>query len=112
MLNARLLFLAIVLVPFALIGYQISSNGWSVTLAWASVLLLAVYTGLWFLVRYHSRHTAYQCDLCKRGFAISTAVNISSPHYSGKKRLRCPFCEEVSWCHEMDRSDLPPDQYE
>ncbi len=61
-------------------------------------LVLLVGGGLYLLVRWHAKNTAYICPKCNHTFAISTLRDFLSPHMIEKKLLRCPECGESSWC--------------
>ena len=61
-------------------------------------LLTLVGVGLFLLVSWHAKYTAYICPKCGHTFMISTAKDFLSPHMVDKKLLRCPKCDESSWC--------------
>jgi len=61
-------------------------------------LFLVVGMGLYLLVRWHAKTTAYICPNCEHTFAVSTLTDLLSPHTINKKVLRCPSCGESSWC--------------
>jgi len=85
LLSAAILAGAIFLIPFH----------WPVGfIVW---LLILFGGGLFSLVRWHAKNTAYMCPKCGHTFMISTAKDFLSPHMSDKKLLRCPKCGESSW---------------
>ena len=60
--------------------------------------LALVMGGLYLLVRWHSKHHAYQCPNCGHSFEIGTWENFISPHGVTKSGgewtlLRCPACK-------------------
>lgn len=64
-------------------------------------LLILVGGGLFSLVRWHAKNTAYICPKCGHTFMISISKDFLSPHMGNKKLLRCPKCGESSWCKAM-----------
>ncbi|MDH7576965.1 MAG: hypothetical protein QHH75_03875 [Bacillota bacterium] len=58
--------------------------------------LLLTAGGLFLLVRWHARSTAYICPKCSHFFMISVAEDFLSPHMMDKKLLKCPKCREKS----------------
>jgi len=86
LLTAAILAGAIFLIPFH----------WPVGfIVW---LLILFGGGLFSLVRWHAKYTAYICPECGHTFMISTAKDFLSPNMVDKKLLRCPKCDESSWC--------------
>ena len=86
LLTAAILAGAIFLIPFH----------WPVGfIVW---LLILFGGGLFSLVRWHAKNTAYICPKCGHTFMISTTKDFLSPHMGDKKLLRCPKCDESSWC--------------
>ncbi len=77
--------------------------GWTVI-----ILALLVISGV-FLIRWHARHTGYACDGCGFRFVVNAWVDFLSPHKAGVKMLRCPRCGLCSWCEEIDRDMIPPE---
>lgn len=59
--------------------------------------------GLYVLVRWNSKHTAYICPKCNNEFTISTLTDFISPHMVTTKLLKCPSCGKLSWCHAIDK---------
>ena len=64
-------------------------------------LILIVGAGLYFLIRWHAKNTAYICPRCSHIFTISTLKDFLSPHMIDKKLLHCPECGENSWCKDI-----------
>jgi hypothetical protein len=64
-------------------------------------LVLFVAGGLYFLIRWHAKNTAYICPKCNNTFAISTLTDFLSPNLIDKKLLRCPECGVSSACKEV-----------
>lgn len=81
----------------------IYTNGFPIGFA---AWLVAVAAGLGWLVRWHAKNTAYLCLKCDHSFAIAPLRDFLSPQLSQKKLLRCPRCEESSWCREISRSEM------
>jgi DNA-directed RNA polymerase subunit RPC12/RpoP len=61
------------------------------------LLVPVVGGGLFLLVRWHARVTAYRCGNCGNEFEISTLADFLSPHLPQKKFLKCPGCGHRSW---------------
>ena len=60
-------------------------------LVWAVVVVC----GLFLLVRWHAKSTAYRCTNCGHEFEISLLTDLISPHGIGNggwKYLKCPQC--------------------
>jgi len=60
-------------------------------LLWAVIVI----GGLFLLVRWHVKSTAYRCTNCGREFEISLFTDLISPHGIGNggwKYLKCPQC--------------------
>ena len=60
-------------------------------LAW----VLIVAGGLYLLVRWHAKSTAYRCTECGHEFEISLLTDLISPHGTSKggwHYLKCPRC--------------------
>jgi DNA-directed RNA polymerase subunit RPC12/RpoP len=62
--------------------------------------LIIVGIGLFFLVRWHAQNSIYLCPNCGHTFVISTLTDFISPHFPNRKLLKCPQCNERSWCSE------------
>ena len=60
-------------------------------------LLIIVGGGLFYLVRWHSKNTAYHCPNCHNEFEISGWEDFISPHAIDKKYLKCPYCGKRKW---------------
>jgi predicted RNA-binding Zn-ribbon protein involved in translation (DUF1610 family) len=69
-------------------------------------LLLLCGVGLFSLVRWHAKNTAYICPNCGYIFTISTRKDFLSPHMIDKKLLRCPKCGESSWCKAISANSV------
>jgi DNA-directed RNA polymerase subunit RPC12/RpoP len=69
--------------------------------AWPMGLIvwLAVFAGggLFLLVRWHARHTAYRCPACGGEFEISVLTDLASPQIPDRKYLKCPRCGQRKW---------------
>jgi DNA-directed RNA polymerase subunit RPC12/RpoP len=78
--------------------------GWIV---WAAISILSI----GWLVRWHTRSFGYRCPKCARTFMISPWTNARSPNSIGRggprKYLRCPHCNQRSWCHVHVLVDRP-----
>jgi len=72
-------------------------------------LVLLVGGGLYLLVRWHAKNTAYICPKCNHTFAISTLTDFLSPNMIDKKLLRCPECGESSACKAVSIDTLKGD---
>ena len=62
-------------------------------LVWAVVVVC----GLFVLVRWHAKSTAYRCAKCSYEFEISLLTDLISPHGTGNggwKYLKCPQCRQ------------------
>ncbi|MDH7576450.1 MAG: hypothetical protein QHH75_01265 [Bacillota bacterium] len=57
--------------------------------------------GLFLLVRWHARNTAYICPKCGHFFMISAMEDFLSPHMIDQKLLKCPKCGKRSWCQAV-----------
>ena len=53
--------------------------------------------GLFLLVRWHAKNTAYRCPACRYEFDISALTNFASPQVPNKKYLKCPRCGKRNW---------------
>ena len=64
---------------------------------WIIWLIIIVF-GLFLLVGWHAKSTAYRCNECKYEFEISFLKDFFSPHWVGKegarKYLKCPKCKK------------------
>ena len=85
---------AILLIPFKWpLGFII----WFVSIASG---------GLFLIVRWHAKNTAYICPECGHRFMISTFKDFISPHMLDKKLLRCPECKKRSWCRAISAKEV------
>lgn len=75
------------------------------------ILLLTLISigGLFLLVRWHAKNTAYICPNCGHTFMISTAKDFLSPHWFNKKLLKCPKCGKSSWCEMIEADSMQED---
>jgi ssDNA-binding Zn-finger/Zn-ribbon topoisomerase 1 len=48
--------------------------------------------------------TDYQCDQCDDLFSLSIWQSVFAPHSMGKKYVRCPSCEEMTWAEPTPKS--------
>jgi len=69
-------------------------------------LVFLVGGGLYLLVRWHAKNTAYICPKCNHTFSISTLTDFLSPNMIDKKLLRCPECGESSACKAVSINAL------
>ncbi len=63
----------------------------------ALVWVVIALGGLFLLVRWHSKSTAYRCANCGHEFEISLLTDLISPHGIGNggwKYLKCPHCSQ------------------
>jgi hypothetical protein len=70
------------------------------------LIIAALVIATYFLVRWHARHTGYQCPTCQKTFAITATTDFLSPHLGSVKMLRCPHCGHSSWCFEIRRDEI------
>lgn len=61
-------------------------------------LVVVLPGGIYWLVRWHARNTAYLCPHCGNRFAVSTYTDLMSPNMFTTKLLRCPGCGRSDWC--------------
>ncbi len=75
---------------------------------WGFYLWMFIFNilGLYLLVRWNARNTAYICPKCGHRFMISTWRDFISPHVWNKKLLRCPACQEKNWCRAVSAEEL------
>jgi DNA-directed RNA polymerase subunit RPC12/RpoP len=68
---------------------------------------LAVFVsgGLFLLVRWHAKSTAYRCPACGSEFEISVLTDFASLQLPGRKYLKCPQCGKRSWATVLMRTD-------
>jgi DNA-directed RNA polymerase subunit RPC12/RpoP len=67
--------------------------------------LVIFFGGLFLLVRWHARSTAYRCPACGHEFEISTLTDFLSPHTTSKKFLKCPQCGKRKWATVLLKKD-------
>ena len=72
-------------------------------------LLVLIGVGLFLLVSWHAKYTAYICPKCGYTFMISTSKDFLSPHMVDKKLLRCPKCDESCWCKAISVKSVKDD---
>jgi hypothetical protein len=70
------------------------------------IIIAALIVGIFVLVRWHARHTAYRCPACNQVFDVSAWTDFMSPHLGGQKMLQCPYCRTSAWCLEVDRGEI------
>ncbi|MFZ5981606.1 MAG: hypothetical protein ACOYVF_13340 [Candidatus Zixiibacteriota bacterium] len=103
MKSTNIYYLILVSVFLAFIFWLSDWENWPVKTATYVVIVALI---LFFLVRWHARHTAYECPACGHRFIVTAWRDFISPHYPNKKRLRCPACQKKSWCPEIPRDRL------
>ena len=94
---------AVIIAALALFILPRLSTG----IVWPLIIIAALIIGICFLVRWHARHTAYQCPACDQAFGVSAWTDFMSPHLGGQKMLQCPHCRTSAWCLEVDRDEIP-----
>jgi len=101
--DIALAIFAVVLFPALFILMAVlPEHGIVIWLAVALVLagfLLASYAG-----------TSWQCPSCGHVFDIDPRTDLTSPHYPGGKRLRCPQCGKTDWAKPVKQARGPGDQ--
>ncbi len=60
--------------------------------------------GLFLLVTWHARNSAYKCPSCQHEFEISDARDFISPNWTSRKYLKCPGCRERVWAELMKKT--------
>lgn len=98
------LFTLLMVVSGALLLGGDVPAGW---LIWIALTVLSV----WWLVTWHTRSFGYKCPKCGHAFSISRQTNLLSPNILGtdgpRKYLRCPNCQQRSWCPVQVRIEQP-----
>lgn len=108
MLREKLILAILLAVPVATLSYFAAAFGIGKAFWIWLVAFVALGLALTWIVRWHARRAAYRCTKCGSVFTISAFVDFTSPHYPGHKHLRCPDCEQRSWCEELERSAAAP----
>ena len=69
---------------------------------WAMALGWAIFIGLngWLLVYYH-KNISYKCPECGNVFKPTFWNLVWSMHTPTLRRLKCPKCNQKSWCKEV-----------
>ena len=69
---------------------------------WAMVIGWAVFiaTNAWLVIFYH-KNISYKCPNCGHVFKPSYWRFLISAHMPTKRRLKCPKCNQKSWCKEV-----------
>lgn len=56
-----------------------------------------------FTIGFYLSNTLYQCDNCKKQFKPKILNVIFAIHMFNKRKLKCPYCNEKSWCVETSK---------
>ncbi len=108
MLREKLIFLTLVAVPVATLTYFAVVFGFGTAFwVWLGAFMI-LGLAISAVVRWHARNVAYRCGSCREVFTIGPLVDFTSPHFPGRKHLRCPRCGKRSWCEELDRQEAAP----
>ncbi len=70
-------------------------------------LFVVAPAGIYWLVRWHARHTVYVCPHCRNRFAVSLKTDFLSPNMVTSKLLRCPQCGRADWCEAATARSIP-----
>ncbi len=94
----------VLIVLFVLISTLIAATATRYDIPYISIILGVTFIGgLFLLVRWNSKNTAYVCPKCNEQFSISTLTDFLSPHMVTMKLLKCPGCGALSWCIAVDK---------
>ena len=71
------------------------------------IVWLAIFVsgGLFLLVRWHAKSTAYRCPACDHEFEISAFTDLASLQVPDKKYLKCPQCGKRNWATVLMKKD-------
>ena len=61
------------------------------------IVLVIATVSVVFWQRWMTSNFDYQCVNCGEMFSLSTLQAMIAPHAMGKKLVKCPNCEKVTW---------------
>lgn len=95
------LFIALTIATVVVTWVLVVPLGAGGMVAWFAMSVASVY----LLIRWHANTTAYRCPDCGHEFEISVLTDWVSPHWHGRKLLRCPGCGTRGWATILIQAD-------
>jgi DNA-directed RNA polymerase subunit RPC12/RpoP len=62
--------------------------------------------GLYLLVDWHAKNSAYICKNCGHKFTLTTGEDFVSPQGLNAKYARCPQCRQRTWAQVISRLEM------